>query len=687
MQIKGTKSAPKTSGKVGYLPDGRRVVMAIYANQLLEKNGLTYYSIKEGATAYFYDAPKTRIHNCVLFIYGKKNENRIILSIPQLIVHLIFWRANVLFNIPIDDNFIYSTELENPKKNFANVIIEKIASALIELKDGATSEVCDCIADIKADLSLFSQNFSTIVCNTISIWRIINFKNKNAEMKSLLSTCLDKSKTVKELENEMKMYEKRITNCITSDKTNCLYPYVQSGRIKTSQLTQVLVAVGTRPDTDKTILPWPVSRGYIHGLANIAEYFMETITARDALMTKNDNLPRSGYLSREINRLAASKVFINYGVEDCGNTRYIAYNIKNPDYLEMAAGKYYLDEKSGKLKVLTKKDTDLVGKTIQLRTFITCNCQSGVCMKCVGKKARRLYGTRLGCLPSIKSINPLSQKALSAKHMLGTKSIAITNEALLKYFYSDGMDIYIKSEYAVSRNLYIVLQESDVEDLINSSIDTDDDSVDTTFTLSQVSIRDHDIDYPLENDGMRLALSDEILKHKDCFVDDENNEELILIPINKIDAEQPIFNSIIDTEEISKYLSSLIGTINRVSIKRFTSIDELMDEMNRIIYEAGFINSIIHFESIVYAMVRDINDNTLRPNWKDPNCQYKICTVSNAIELSDMFTTLAYQNLRRIFATLSIRKRMGTSLYDPYFRISSLEDYSDNVKTEETEAS
>lgn len=671
MQIK-TSRAPKQTGKVGYLSDGRRVVMAVYAKDLIEKSGLNYYSLKEGTLAYFYDAPKDRIHNCILFIYGKKDEERIILSIPQFICHLIFWKANVLFNIPITDDDIY--DLTNPGKNFASDIIEHITQKLIDLKEGATSEVCECIANIKTDLSLFSQNFSTIVCNTISLWNIIKFKNRNNEMNDLLHTVLDKSHTVKELENEMKECERRVSKVISEDKDNCLHPYVKAGRIKTSQLTQVLVAVGTRPDTDKTILPWPVTRGYIHGLQNIAEYFMETITARDALMTKNDNLPRSGYLSREINRLAASKVFINYNVEDCGNERYINYFVKNKDYLSMAKEKYYLDEKTGKLKMLSTKDTHLVGQTIKLRTFITCNCKTGVCLKCVGGKAKRLYGTRLGCLPSIKSINPLSQKALSAKHMLGTKSIAITNEWLLKYFYSDGMDIYIKPDYSMSRNLYIVLQENDIEDLINSSIDTDDDSVDTTFTLSQVSIRDGEEEYSLENDGMRLALSDEILKQKDLFKEDENDENNILIPINKIDAEQPIFNSIIDTEEISKYLSALIGTINRVSIKRFGSIDELMDEMNRIIYDAGFVNSIIHFESIIYAMVRDINDNTLRPNWKDPACQYKICTVSNAIELSDMFTALAYQNLKRIFSTLSIRKRMGTSLYDPYFRITSLEE-------------
>ena len=45
MQIK-TSRAPKQTGKVGYLPDGRRVVMAVYAKDLIEKSGLNYYFLR-----------------------------------------------------------------------------------------------------------------------------------------------------------------------------------------------------------------------------------------------------------------------------------------------------------------------------------------------------------------------------------------------------------------------------------------------------------------------------------------------------------------------------------------------------------------------------------------------------------------------------------------------------------------
>ena len=313
---------------------------------------------------------------------------------------------------------------------------------------------------------------------------------------------------------------------------------------------------------------------------------------------------------------------------------------------------------------------EFVGKTIKLRSFITCNCKDGtICKKCAGKVHVRLHGTRIGTLPSIKSINPLSQKALSAKHDLGTKSIAITNEALDKYFYSDGMDFFIKPEYANSRNLSIVVSSEDIEDLVNSSIDLDDESIDTTITLSYVAVRDHDVDYPIENDGMRIALTDAVLGNKSAFVDDEESDYTI-IPINRLEEDQPVFQAILDTEEISKYLNALIGTIDRLSISKIGTYDELMDKLNKIIYTSGFVNNIIHSECIIYSMVRDANDLRKRPDWTQPDVAYRILKVSTAIEQKDMYTALAYQGLRRLFKTLSIRQRYGNSLYDPFFQIS-----------------
>jgi hypothetical protein len=667
MQIK--RSAAKNQiNNVGVLKDGRRIVMEIDTKDLLKNKGANYYALYKGANAYFFDDPVGTIHNNVLV---KCDKNYYVLTIPELILDLIFWRANVIFNLPITSNEMYSYAKEILNKNTFNNIIEHVTKILVESQKNVTSEISDCLAEIKNKLSLFSQNFSSVKCNTISIWSMLNFRNRNKEFNELFNTTLDISKTIKETEIIVKNCEKRLTEVIAKDDYNCFKPYVMSGRLKTAQLAKVVCTVGTRPDIDKTIIPRPITKGYIHGLQNAAEFYMETITARDAMMTKNDNLPRSGFLSRKINRLT-SDISINYKVKDCGNDRYLNYYVENADYLDMVDGKYMFDEKTNHLRVIDyERDKNLIGKTIKIRTLITCNCKDGVCQACAGTVSTRLRGTRLGTLPAIKCINPMSQKALSAKHDLGTKSIEIKSDTLSKYFYSDGMDFFIRPEYASQRELFLVVQSDSIEDLINSNVDTSDDEVDTVIALDYIAVRDHGVDYPIENEGMRIALSDELLANKRAFVEDEENSDNILIPLNKIEStEDSLFYAILDTEEISKYLNQLIGTIDRNTVSKYTTYDELVAAMVKIIYESGFVDNIIHFESIANSMIRDKYDKTIKPDWSKKDVEYQILKISDAIMNKDFYTALSYQNLRNLFKTASITKRMGVSLYDPFFRVS-----------------
>ena len=670
MQIKASKksSSNKELKPVITTPDGRKLIMTFDTKDLIKDKGLNYFSLYKGSLAYFFDAPASRIHDTVQVICEKEVYY---LSMVPLILNLIFWRANVLFGMKITKKEMY--DYSNPGKNLFNECIEHIAEMLIDSQKKVTPEICECIAAIKKDLSLFSQNYSCIKCNTISIYSILQFKNRNKDFKELFNTKLDKTKTIKETENVMKDLEKRLTKVISEDDDNCLKPYVLSGRIKMAQLVKVLVAVGTRPDIDKTILPWPVERGYIRGLQNAAEYFMETITARDAMMTKNDNLPRSGFLSREINRLT-SDIYVNYDVKDCGTTRTVPYRVQDVNYLKMINGKYMVKDDGSFHLIDSSKDMNLVGKTINLRSFIVCNCKHGVCQTCVGSVATRLKGTRLGTLPSIKCINPMSQKALSAKHDLGTKSIELSNEVLNKYFYCDGTDFFIKPDYASLSNISIVVRSDTIEDLLYADIDTDDDSVDTVIALDYVAIRDHGVDYEIDNEGLRLALSDEVLRNKKIFVDGEDEDsEFTLIPVSKLELDDaPIFYAILDTEEISKYLSNLIGTIDRNMISRYTTLQDLLEAIMKIIYTAGFVDNFIHYESIVKAMLRDINDCTKLPDWSDPESKYQILKISSAITNKDLYTAISYQGLKNLFKTVGIRKRYGTSLYDSFFRINPL---------------
>ena len=667
MQLKNSSNKNGvTAGKIGYLKDGRKIIMSIDTKELV-KDGAAYFALYTGANAYFFDNPNERKHNNVLVKCGKNNY---VMTVPQLILNTIFWKANVVFKIDISPNEIY--EFGNANAGTFNDVMEHVTKMLVDYHDSVTKEIAYCLADIKDKLSTFSQNCSSISCNTMSIWDVLQFKSNNKEFKELFDMELTDDQTIEEIEKETKAAEKKMVKLIKEDKDNCFRNYVIAGRLKIPQLAKMVCAVGTRPDIDKTIIPRPIKRSYIRGLQDTAEYYMETITARDAMMTKNDNLPRSGFLSRKINRLT-SNIGIKYTVNDCGSTRYLNYFVENDDYLDMIDGKYYLDEKSNTLKVVDyNNDKDLIGKTLKIRTFITCRCSEGVCKTCVGKTSVRLRGTRLGALPAIKCINPMSQKALSAKHDLGTKSIAIVNETLKKYFTNDGMDFFIKPEYASSRNLQLVIRSDSIEDLVYTNVDTSDDEVNTVIALDYIAVRDHGQEFPIENEGMRIALSDELLANKRVFSEDEENSENMIIQLNKLEnAEDPIFYAILDTEEISKYLNALIKLIDTSAVNKCTTYDELLHELVRVIYESGFVDNIIHFECIVKSMLRSETCKTLPPNWNiQGDVKYKILKISDSIMNKDLYTAIEYQNLKNLFKTASVCKRMGTSLYDPFFRVS-----------------
>jgi hypothetical protein len=627
-----------------------------------------YYANLRGVIASFFDKP-SKIHDRVLVKYDKKHL--IVMRFCDFIAHLILWRANVIFKIPITEIDFYNLKVTDPNSLHINTVLNMIVERLIEHEGQLTDPICECIYKIKDKFSELLHGYSAIRCNTISVYDIIQFKNRNQEFNKLINTSLDETKSIKELENEMKDNERRLIKVIKEDPYNCFNPYLFSKRINSGQLTKVLVAVGTRPDIDKTILPKPIKRGYIHGLQDAAEYFMETVTARDAMLTKVDNIPLSGLLSREVNRLT-SNIYINYNIDDCGTHHTLSYEVKNEDYLDMIIDKYYYDERN-QLKAVRKTDTHLIGKTIRMRSSICCASKHGVCKTCVGEVHKRLIGTRLGCLPPIKAVNTLSKKTMAGKHDATTKSIEIVNETLTKYFHNNGADFYINPEYADSRQFYIVINQDDVEELLNSSaLDLEDDTVDTSVQLSYAAIRDKGTDYLLENEGMRIILSDETISQNQYFIDDPDDSDYVLIPINKLDPSSPVFSVIQDTEEISKYLNQFINIVDRKSVAKFQTYDNLISEMNRICYDAGFINEIIHFESIVHGMVRSVDDITVRPDFTKDDVDYQMLRISSSIEKKDLYTTLSFQGLRRLFKDSTIRKRFGVSVYDNFFKVSPL---------------
>ena len=74
-----------------------------------------------------------------------------------------------------------------------------------------------------------------------------------------------------------------------------------------------------------------------------------------------------------------------------------------------------------------KTDKWLIGKTIYLRSPITCTCEDGICEACYGDLAytNSELNFNIGAYASAKLNNTLEQNILSTKHLLTTNSDAL----------------------------------------------------------------------------------------------------------------------------------------------------------------------------------------------------------------------------------------------------------------------
>lgn len=108
---------------------------------------------------------------------------------------------------------------------------------------------------------------------------------------------------------------------------------------------------------------------------------------------------------------------------DCGTKHTVKYRVETKQKLNQIIGRHYYDiDESGnvgtELKTVTILSTNLIGKTIALRSPVTCNKRNGkVCATCYGRSlAEKNRNLNTGLNAVFLLTNPLTQRLLSAKH-------------------------------------------------------------------------------------------------------------------------------------------------------------------------------------------------------------------------------------------------------------------------------
>lgn len=209
---------------------------------------------------------------------------------------------------------------------------------------------------------------------------------------------------LKEIENELK------DRFILSD-------LIESGaRGKYEQVRQITHTRGYLADFYGRLVTEPINKSYIDKFT-IMDLYNSTKGVRKSLYDQHGTISKSGYLYRKLSFSSISA--LKDITEDCGTTKTIKIFVKDEKHAVTLVNRYYYEQDpevysdAKLLKVTNPKD--IVGKTIYLRSPLTCKSQN-YCKTCYPIETTSNY---IGLIASQSISERLSQLSLRTFHTSG----------------------------------------------------------------------------------------------------------------------------------------------------------------------------------------------------------------------------------------------------------------------------
>ncbi len=209
---------------------------------------------------------------------------------------------------------------------------------------------------------------------------------------------------------------------------NPLSKFSRSSLASENQMHQCLGPRGFITDTDSLQFEEPVLRGYAEGMRSFYDSAIESRSAAKSLVFSKAPLQDTEYFSRRLQLISMGLENLHH--TDCGTGRYLRWTVRGKETrdgktlyagdLPLLAGKYYRDEATGQLLMISANDTHLIGKKLDIRSVLHCAHPDpmGVCSVCFGGMSDSIPpNSNLGHMCSTFLTQQSSQSVLSVKHL------------------------------------------------------------------------------------------------------------------------------------------------------------------------------------------------------------------------------------------------------------------------------
>lgn len=606
------------------------------------------------------------------------NKITVRLTCTDLWYNLIMWRLLIYTNQKIEPkHLVFSKHItQRTIKNFIDEYCIEVNKRTIPntILNGVIS---DCLTEISK-----IDNFAFYLANTFNLEDSYLLGKQYPEFNELMypdleNVALEDVKTIGD-KNVSRMIEimnnTMINNPNGKDYEHCLaIPLTIREGVNQKQYREFSVVEGTKPNNEGGIFPHVIKTSFITGgISDPYDYYMDANASRIAQILQKENVGTSGRFARLLGlnnidtRLHPDPEF------DCHTKNYIELNVSSERVLKMIDARWYKFTPNG-IDHIIRANTDkhLIGKTILLRSPITCSSAArgeGICYKCYGELAYVNKDINPGRYASEKLSAELTQRLLSAKHLLETsvKEIKWCRE------FNDFMDI---NANCITLNLeiptkgfYMLIDPEDI-DLENEDLESVDEEDSYNEYLTKFYIKTpagEEIPIYSETDD-KLYISNtlnEIIRKKS--VKDNGRFSIPFATIRN----EVLFFIVLHNNDLMKALEDVKDCIDKNDITRGKGMtkDTLTNKFINTIIVSNLSIQAVHLEVILMNQIRSLDNVLEKPNWDFPNEEYQILTMKQALDKNpSIIISLLNEKLEKTFYMPLTYKKTAPSFVDLFF--------------------
>lgn len=624
----------------------------------------------------------------VTFTDGMKLD----LSVEDYLLNLIMWSMLIRTDVPICGYHVFfdhEIKQDSIKDYIDRFLID------VSRKRFTNKELNNIIDDTLCHIHDIDE-FAMFLANTVNLEDNVFLMRASKEFDECMHADLSGT-PIEDVKNVGMQYANRAIDIMKHSKQLLGYDHCladawrASEGINPKQFKEFTINIGTKPDGQGGIFPTIVNKSFINGgVASPVDYFIDSSTGRTAQIIKYDNVGDSGAFARILG-LNNMDSFLNEDPDfDCCSQNFLEIVVRNDKTLKMLMGRYYRLHPHGvEYCINPRRDKHLIGKKIYLRSPITCASAArghGVCYKCYGDLAYTVYdagihfGVNIGRIASETMSSSLTQKLLSAKHLLETfiEKIAWVRE-FNELFETEGnvirlnADINFKDYKLVIDPDAIELENEEDDDLANLANDSEDEDSGGPVIYNEYIC---EFDVVQVSTGNTIHICNE--QNAKLYISTELNQIIrrraepvggkIVIDFADIKDCGTIFVVPIQNNELSKTLNHLESLLNKNSTIKGMNLNQLLQALIDTAIEGGIKIASTHLEVILSNQVRDADDILEKAKWYEYAPRYEILSLDKALTCNPSITvSLSYQKVARaLYNPLTYRKH-GASFMDLFF--------------------